>query len=313
MAYAYCLSASTAACSSGPTFVADGLGTVPSDVTLRVTSGSAAYLIASNGTAVFASSPFTVTTATLLLNPSTGPSGTVVDLTGSGFADSTFYDLCWAPSSAAIGCSTTLNFTSAASGSIPLGVTLTWTSGNAWVAVSQGPSALDFVVSARFTPQTSRGGGGTNSTALSPPTDLAAVPGSSCVSETLTWTNPPSVNGLVVIFNSIYLSTGSGLLLDEVDLGAPAQTHTLTGLVCSLTYQAQVRAWYTGDTGSPMSDNVSFTTAPVPGQTTVVSQPTVSHSFLLWMLLGFLLLAAVIVVAAVAISRQGRRPPGRRR
>jgi hypothetical protein len=313
VAYVYCLSASTAACSSGPTFTSTGAGAVPSGMTLRVTSSSTAYLVASNGTLVVADVPFIVTSAALTLVPSTGPSGTIVNLTGSGFAADTSYDLCWAPSSAAVGCPTTLNFTSAASGSIPLGVNLTWRSGDAWVAISQGLSALDFVISARFTPQTRGGGGGTNSTALSPPTDLAAAPGSSCASEMLTWTNPPAANGLVVISDSIYISTGSGLLLDEVDLEAPAQTHTLTGLVCSLTYEAQVRAWYTGDTGSPMSDNVSFTTAPVPGQTTVVSQPTLSHSFLLLMILGLLVLVAVIVVAAVAISHQGRRPSGGRR
>ena len=116
-----------------------------------------------------------------------------------------------------------------------------------------------------------------------------------------------------MISDSVYLSTGSGLLLEEVDLGAPAEAQTLTGLVCSLTYQAQVRAWYTGDTASPLSSNVSFLTAPIPGNTSAVSQPTVSHSVLLWLLLGFLLLAAVIVVAVVATSRQSRRRPGRQR
>jgi hypothetical protein len=314
--YTYCLQSTATACVSGSTFTSTNLGAVPSGLSARVTSSSTAYLIASNGTVMTADTPFVVTTATLTLTPSSGPSGTVVGLTGSGFAASTFYDLCWAPSSSPVGCPAALNFTTAANGSIPSGVTLTWTSGNAWAAISQGSTSPGFIVSAQFTPQTGTSGGGhggQNATSLTPPTDLAAAPGSSCASETLTWTNPPSANGLVVISDSVYLSTGSGLLLEEVDLGAPAEAQTLTGLVCSLTYQAQVRAWYTGDTASPLSSNVSFLTAPIPGNTSAVSQPTVSHSVLLWLLLGFLLLAAVIVVAVVATSRQSRRRPGRQR
>jgi hypothetical protein len=178
------------------------------------------------------------------------------------------------------------------------------------VAISDGTAAAGFIISAPFAPQTGSGG---HRVTLSPPTGLAASPGASCASETLTWTNPPTVGGLVVVSDSVYLSTASGQLLEELDLGGPAQSQTVNGLVCSLTYEAQVRAWYTGNTASPISDNVTFLTAPVPGNVTGTTvQPTVSRGAFDLILLGFLaLIALVIAAAALLVTRHGRRPSGR--
>lgn len=310
--YQYCFQATASACPSGSSFASTSGGAIPSGVTAVVPSSGNSYVDISNGTALVVDVLFAATIATLNLTPSTGPSGTSVSLSGSGFAPATSYDVCWAPSSAAVGCPTAQSFTSTGNGTIPAAVSATWSSGDAWVAVSEGTSAAGFIVSAPFSPQS--GGGGSRAT-LSPPTGLTASPGTSCASETLAWTNPPNVQGLVVISDSVYLSTASGQLLEELDLGSPAQSQTVTGLVCSLTYQAQVRAWYTGNTASPISDNVTFLTAPVPGNVTgTTAQPTVARGTLDLLLLGFLaLIALVILTVALLVTRHARPPSGRRR
>jgi hypothetical protein len=102
--------------------------------------------------AATATATFTVTMWNLVLSPNSGPSGTTVTLTGSGYAPSTLYNYCWAASGAAVGCSSTSQFTSSATGTIPSSAQLTWTAGNAWVAISQGPAVANFIISSQFTP-----------------------------------------------------------------------------------------------------------------------------------------------------------------
>ncbi len=85
------------------------------------------YLTTEYASVVLASTTFTVTAGeTLAISPINGPGGTVVTLTGSGYAASTAYDFCY--STTAIACDDG-SFTTTAAGAIPSGVT--WTASGA--------------------------------------------------------------------------------------------------------------------------------------------------------------------------------------
>ncbi len=154
--YSYCFSASaTTACPGGTltTFTTTAAGAIPAGVTITVPASGNAYVDVSQGTVgtnFIISAPFTVTTPTLTLTPNTGPKGTLVTLSGSGYAPSTVYTFCF--QSTAVSCASGSTFTSTAGGAIPAGVTITVpASGNAYVDVSQGTAAANFIISAPFT------------------------------------------------------------------------------------------------------------------------------------------------------------------
>ncbi|HEV2231644.1 MAG TPA: hypothetical protein VGS18_05615, partial [Thermoplasmata archaeon] len=156
--YLECLQATSASCASGPTFTSTGTGTIPAGTFFSVALSQAAGtfdldLSQGSGAANFiVSATFTVTTATLVLTPSSGPINTLVTLSGSGYAPSTTYADCFASSgTAASPGATTTSFTATALGAIPSGITLSVpSSGNGFVDLSQGTST-NFILSAAFT------------------------------------------------------------------------------------------------------------------------------------------------------------------
>jgi hypothetical protein len=156
--YDVCWTASSSAvgCASTVTFVATSAGAIPASAWIEY-SGSGGHVAVSQGSSpsnFIISAAFKSTTATLSLSPSTGPTGTLVTLSGSGFAPSTVYDYCWTTSSAAVGCPASFTFTTTSAGALPSGVQVTYPGSEKALAVSQGSSASNFIVSAAFTSTT---------------------------------------------------------------------------------------------------------------------------------------------------------------
>ncbi|HEV2429255.1 MAG TPA: hypothetical protein VGV64_05340, partial [Thermoplasmata archaeon] len=193
-------------------------GTLPTGVSV----GSNAVLATDGGGAGNSninSVSFTVTTATLSLAPASGPMGTLVTLTGSGFAPSTTYNMCLASSSSATGCAATDQFTSDGTGNIPSGTTLTFSaSSNQWVAISEGTSSANFVLSTAFTSTTASL---TLTPAVGPSGTLYTVTGSGYA---------PSTSYLLCT-QSTATSCSSGLSFTTTSGGAipSATTTTLSG------------------------------------------------------------------------------------
>jgi len=161
--YSDCLSTSSSATSSclsasKSSFTTSSSGAIPSGTTVSVPSGTVAgtyYVLVYSGTTVVTQSTFTVTTASLSISPTQGPTGTTVTLTGSGYAPSTGYAFCFGSSSAACPGGTSTTFTSTSGGAIPSGTTISSpASGNAYVDVSQGTAGLNFITSKAFTATT---------------------------------------------------------------------------------------------------------------------------------------------------------------
>lgn len=200
-------------------------------------------------------------TASLSLNPATGPIGTVVTLTGSGYALGAIYTYCFRATATV--CSSGSTFTSTGTGAIPPSTTITVpSSGNAYVDVSNGTT---IVAVAAFTVTSGSEGGGTGK--LLPPTDLAAVSGSTCDAVVLTWMNPVPPNGSAVIDDTVLVYSEAGTALSTLDTGGKVSAFTVTGLGCGVTYQFRTQAYFANDTPSPLSAAVVFTTASLPGST----------------------------------------------
>jgi subtilase family serine protease len=87
------------------------------------------------------------------LVPTSGPSGTLVTLTGTGFNVSQIYYYCFETTNTHIGCPSTLQFTTTAAGAIPTGVNFTLTAAE-YVVIATGTLSGQFVVDAHFTLQT---------------------------------------------------------------------------------------------------------------------------------------------------------------
>ena len=119
---------------------------------ITITAGPhGADLVTAASTPSSATALFKVTTPSLTLTKSAGPVGTVVTLTGSGYAPSTTYTLCLQPTKTA--CSAGGTFTTSAGGAIPAGTTITIPSvslGSYFVDLSQGSAPGSYIISAIF-------------------------------------------------------------------------------------------------------------------------------------------------------------------
>ncbi|HLM92134.1 MAG TPA: hypothetical protein VK424_08865 [Thermoplasmata archaeon] len=152
--YTFCFLATVTHCSAGnPTFVSDAAGNVPASTSIMVPSDAPGpyFVDISIGSAVIVSASFTLTSASVVVAPSTGPVGTVVNITGSGYGDEATYAYCFLPSTAACSGSGLTTFVSSAGGSIPTGTSLTAPEdpdGIYYVDVSFGSS---FVSAGEFT------------------------------------------------------------------------------------------------------------------------------------------------------------------
>ncbi len=106
----------------------------------------------SDGGSDSATATFTATTPTLTLTPNTGPVGTTVTLSGTGYSPNTLYAFCFQSSGSACPSGTGTTFTSSGAGAIPGGVTIAVPgAGNSFVDVSQGATGGNFIISAGFT------------------------------------------------------------------------------------------------------------------------------------------------------------------
>ena len=156
--YTYCFTSSaTSACTSGATFTAT-LGTpsaIPTGIEITVPLGTPAGLyhvdISQDPSNFIISGQFDVVLASLTVSPAGGPVGTVVTLSGGGYAAGVSYLMCFgAGMSAACPTGTSTTFTATSGGAIPTGTTLIApVSSNSYVDVSQGTS--NFIESVPFT------------------------------------------------------------------------------------------------------------------------------------------------------------------
>ena len=125
--YDDCLASTVVACGGGsPTFTTDTDGNIPSATGFTVPSVAAGgyYVVVSSDGTVATSAPFLVATASLTLQPPSGPVGTVVGLSGSGYTAESSYAYCFAstPGVCPDGAPT---FTASGGGAIPSAVALT--------------------------------------------------------------------------------------------------------------------------------------------------------------------------------------------
>ncbi len=149
-------SAEPPSCADLQEFITTANGTIPTGVTSTWSTGDGPWLSVTGGdpqSGLVESAQFTPTLASLSLNATGGPNGTLVGVSGSGLGANTTYAMCWAPTSAPVGCGAGESFGSTASGAVPNGTTLPWSPGDgSWLAISQGDSVANFIVSANFTP-----------------------------------------------------------------------------------------------------------------------------------------------------------------
>jgi hypothetical protein len=146
--YRYCLQSTQSACPPGASFTTDPHGTIPAGTTLTIpsTPPGSYYVDVSLVATLVVSAPFTVTSASLSLVPTSGPVGTSVVLSGSDFVPSTTYDYCLQATQAACGVGAA-TFSSDGSGNVPAGVDLVVPAtpgGIQDVDVSQGSTLITF-------------------------------------------------------------------------------------------------------------------------------------------------------------------------
>ncbi len=127
--YDYCLSTTTAPsdCIGSPSIqTTNGTGSFPADTELTVPSGAGIGVedvLVFQDTTTIVSAEFTVTTAVISVSPTSGPVGTVVTLSGSGFVPGDVYSFCF--SDVAGSCATGAPmFTANSSGDVPSGCAL---------------------------------------------------------------------------------------------------------------------------------------------------------------------------------------------
>jgi hypothetical protein len=204
--YSYCFqSAASSFCpaTTTTTFTTTSGGAIPAGVTISVPATGNAFLDVSQGTKgsnFIISASFAVTTAILILNPSSGPVNTLVTVSGSAFAPNTLYSYCFQSSgTAACPSGTTTTFTTDSTGAIPNGSGTAPTitvpaSGNAFVDVSQG---TNFIKSAAFTVTTIS----SSSINLSPNVGTAGLP------VIVTGTGFASGSSVTIMFNGNSVDT----------------------------------------------------------------------------------------------------------
>ncbi len=154
--YDYCWEASElpVGCPTTQTFTTNATGAIPVGTTVTWSQASDAWLAISefpDAANFVLAAAFELTSPILTLTPASGPAGTLVNVTGGGLAPSTVYDYCWTSNATAVGCPATLAFRSTASGDVPSGVSTTRDGGSAWLDVSEGTEATNFIASADFT------------------------------------------------------------------------------------------------------------------------------------------------------------------
>jgi hypothetical protein len=171
--YSDCFQATVSACGGGSaTFTTDAGGSVPGGTTLLVPSDApGGYQVdVSVGATVAASAGFTLTAASLELTPSSGGTGSVTTLSGSGLLASTSYAYCFDSGTAACGVDAP-TFITDASGDVPADVTITIPvapAGTYDVNVSEGPTFValaTFAISPSWGPDPSSGPAGASVTA----------------------------------------------------------------------------------------------------------------------------------------------------
>ncbi len=152
--YTFCFLATMTHCSAGnPSFTSDAAGNVPASTSLVVPADAPGpyFVDISIGSSRIVSAAFTLTSASVVAAPDTGPVGSVVILTGSGYGDDVTYAYCFQSSTTACSGSGSDSFMSSATGSIPAATTLTVPEdplGIYYVDVSIGSS---FVAAGEFT------------------------------------------------------------------------------------------------------------------------------------------------------------------
>ncbi len=122
--YTVCLnSTTTEPCVSGQSVTTLSNGSIPEGTlfTVGVFTAGSYYLVISLAIPV-AWQSFTVTTALVSLSHSSGPAGTLLSLSGSGFASLTVYEYCFQLMATSCPSGTPLSFTSTSSGEIPSGI-----------------------------------------------------------------------------------------------------------------------------------------------------------------------------------------------
>ncbi len=124
--YTACLQANISACPTGASFTTDTNGDLPASANLTAPSVAAGqyYVDVSQAGNFVASAPFTVTSATLALSPTSGPAGTSIGLSGALYLASTQYAFCFEPAVAACPSGVSTTFTTDASGNVPAGVAI---------------------------------------------------------------------------------------------------------------------------------------------------------------------------------------------
>jgi len=126
--YDYCLQSTASECASPyGSFSTPTSGTIPADTTLTVAESYATgdYFVDLSISGTFQlSAPFTVTAVSLLLTPASGPVGTSIGLSGTGYIAGDTYDACYQ-----VGAESCLpnatSFEATGGGDIPAGTTLT--------------------------------------------------------------------------------------------------------------------------------------------------------------------------------------------
>ncbi len=199
-------------CPATSTFTTTSAGAVPSGVSFTWASGGEHWLAVSEGPDVanfILAAPFTVTNPVLTLAPALGPAGTLVTLTGTGLASNTTYDYCWVTSPTPVGCPGNQTFRSTLIGDVPAGVTTTRTGGSAWLAVSEGPLAQNYIASGAFAGTVASFQLGPNS---GPNRSAVALEGIGLADSTrydLCWTSAPGPVGCAPALNFTSTSIGT--------------------------------------------------------------------------------------------------------
>ena len=150
--YSYCLSTSSSSVScvgASGSFTSTGAGAIPAatKLTIPTTTGGGYWIITYTGSTVLANVPFSVVPG-VKLSTYSGTPGTVVTLTGGGYAASTGFSDCLSTSSSSVACvGASGGFTSDGLGNIPGGTTLTipaTTGGGYWVITYLGSTVEAF-------------------------------------------------------------------------------------------------------------------------------------------------------------------------
>lgn len=246
--------------------------------------------------------------ATLTISPTSGYSGTLITLSGTGYAPSASYTYCFQQYAQA--CGSGSSFTATGGGDIPSGTTIDAPASNgSFVDASTGST---LTASAAFTLYETGGSG--NST-FNAPGDVTVAAGSSCTVAVVSWSNPKPPSGDIVN-DTVYASLSTGSLYEVVDSGKLATSLSVPYLSCGGTYVFQVRAWDTAGNASPLSDGVTFTTASLPA---AIANPTGAtpgsglSGIAYWLIAAAVGLFLVVLLLVILAANRHRKPTGRYR